>query len=69
MTPEQQQLVLQIVSQLDRDAVTGDIWEQRCMYCNGATEGYSDSYGFVHSNYCIVPLVEQLRETMRKNCQ
>lgn len=62
-TNEQAQLLVQIVSQLDNSAVTGEWPEQECKYCGGHSDGYCDSREFRHNDDCIVPLIQQLRET------
>lgn len=69
MTPQQQLLVLQIVSNLDRDAVTGEGLNRKCKHCDGYAEGTWYSSEFKHNPYCIVPGVQMLRETMYENCQ
>lgn len=66
MTDEQQQLMLNIVSRLDYGAMTGEWPHEQCRYCSGVSSGYWDSQDFDHADECIVPLVEQLRETTWK---
>lgn len=69
MTPEQAQLVLQIVSNLASDWRVADeenLEGYVCKYCRGRI---IPRHGWEHTPYCIVPMVERLRETMYENCQ
>lgn len=69
MTEEQEKLVLQIVSHLDDGAMQGEWPDERCHYCHGISTGYSDSRDFTHRPSCIVPLIKQLRRSIRETEQ
>lgn len=66
MDPEQAQLVLQIISRLDRNAVTGEWPDEKCGHCNGVSSGYYDLQSFDHTDDCIVPLISDLRSSTYK---
>ena len=63
MTEEQGKLLIQIVSQLDYNAVTGEWPHEECKYCSGKSGGYYDSQEFYHDHECPVILIRQLRST------
>lgn len=61
LTPEQAQLILQIVSQLVSDYRESDEnGKSVCKYCGIPLGGYQD-----HKDTCAVSLIWQLRETMK----
>lgn len=66
MKAEQEDLILKIISRLDRGSVTGEWSEQKCSHCNGTSTGYYDSQGFDHTDDCIDPLIHELRLSMYK---
>jgi hypothetical protein len=68
MTPEQEKLVLEILCGLDASSSKGDRHGNQigCRFCRGEpSDSYGHYDGFEHREYCIVPKIEKLRETLK----
>ena len=63
LTNEQASLLMRIVSQLDRNAVTGEWPHQQCQHCSGESDGYPHDETFTDNDDCVVLLIEALQQT------